>query len=403
MGNIANSINKNPNTVFIFGAGFSKDAGIPLLSEFIDRMLDYEFTGKANSKELTVEESKILEAAKKIIHTLDGYHGRVRFDSRNIEDILSMLVFDVLAKRGHGTRILNQFNQAIAKTIELACAIQHPGYEKNTSDHARGSENYAQFWRNLFMCCKSELPAIVTLNYDLVLERSLLYALQGRYNAEYGGPQMEYLNLDYNFPNIEPISFEIKNPIKDNNNYGRNGWGYRTFQSSRVSKSGLETQLEILKLHGSLNFPMSKNKSEDPYPIVELADRPLIVPPVFNKQTDKLLSPVWKRAMEVLRSAKRIVFVGYSMPKTDMYMQYFLKAALGPNKDLKDIIVFNPQLLENSTEAAELRKRYTSCFAEQLEKYINFSPPIATPHGSNGNLSHFLELLKKRPSFLIYN
>jgi hypothetical protein len=82
--------------VIIFGAGFSYDAGIPMLSNFIERMWEYSIRGKAGNHELEYFDKNILAEALEIRREMDGYHGRVAFDDRNIEDILSMLVFNLM-------------------------------------------------------------------------------------------------------------------------------------------------------------------------------------------------------------------------------------------------------------------------------------------------------------------
>jgi len=123
---------------------------------------------------------------------------------------------------------------------------------------------------------------------------------------------------------------------------------------------------------------------------------------------------VWKKALDILRQAKNIIIVGYSLPKTDIYMQYFLKSAVGPNSDLQKIIVFNPTLFEKyegplqlttfdgaSTVGREMKNRYLECFSQQFSDRIVFQP---TPVGGNldGKLAHFVNLLENRPQDLLF-
>ena len=77
------------DTVFILGAGFSYDAGIPLLIGFVDRMLDFAIKEKSSDQPLSPADIEIFKDAMKIRNELDGYHGRANFDDRNIEDLLS--------------------------------------------------------------------------------------------------------------------------------------------------------------------------------------------------------------------------------------------------------------------------------------------------------------------------
>jgi len=91
------------DNVIILGAGFSCEAGIPLLGGFVDRMLDYAIKKTCDGQPLDSSDIEIFESAIKIRNDLDRYHGRAEFDDRNIEDILSILSFDALdgSQEGH--------------------------------------------------------------------------------------------------------------------------------------------------------------------------------------------------------------------------------------------------------------------------------------------------------------
>ena len=142
-------------------------------------------------------------------------------------------------------------------------------------------------------------------------------------------------------------------------------------------------------------------------------ETPLILPPVFNKMNSREVYVVWKKALDVLRQAKNIIIVGYSLPKTDTYMQYFLKSAVGPNSDLQKIIVFNLTLFEeyegpvalttfdkSSTTAAEMKNRYLECFSKQFSDRIVFQP---TKQGfADGTLLHFSNFLAQQPKELLF-
>ncbi len=83
---------------------------------------------------------------------------------------------------------------------------------------------------------------------------------------------------------------------------------------------------------------------------------PYIIPPVSNKSSSGAGDKIWRTALIRLRECKNIVFVGYSLPITDMYMQYFLKAALGPNHDLNKVYIFDP-VLWRENESSQLMKQ----------------------------------------------
>jgi len=102
---------------------------------------------------------------------------------------------------------------------------------------------------------------------------------------------------------------------------------------------------------------------------------------VFNKINSEQIRPLWSEALDVLQHAKYVTIVGYSLPQTDIYMQYFLRSAFGPNSDLQQITVFDPVLFKDGDPAGEgMRRRYRECFAPQFWNYICFRP-----HFEGGN------------------
>ena len=97
--------------------------------------------------------------------------------------------------------------------------------------------------------------------------------------------------------------------------------------------------------------------------------------------------------MNALRNAKNIVFVGDSLPDTDIYMQYFLRAGIGPNVNLNKIIVFNPVLFKPGEQNDAMRTRFGNCFSPQLQNRIDFNPPLNSAFletGDVGKFKHFV-------------
>ena len=82
------------HNVILFGAGASADAGIPLLGSFVDKMWEYAVRGQTGNERISPQDMEILTAANKIRIELERYNSRASFDSRNLEDILSLLSFE---------------------------------------------------------------------------------------------------------------------------------------------------------------------------------------------------------------------------------------------------------------------------------------------------------------------
>lgn len=109
----------------------------------------------------------------------------------------------------------------------------------------------------------------------------------------------------------------------------------------------------LLKLHGSMNWRVRRGYVP-PYPLNAvvhvspwadeqvspsndyepfLESDPLIIPPVMLKNdlpAQPLFRAIWARARDELRRATRIVFIGYSMPVTDLAVRALFAESVSP-------------------------------------------------------------------------
>lgn len=150
--------------------------------------------------------------------------------------------------------------------------------------------------------------AIVTFNYDLVVEESFADASLWQPAKGYGVRV-----------------------------HGRTrGWCHnwlKSHQESEVESNG-ESSISLLKLHGSLNWRLYDANKQ-----IRLKDRPYVVrrnrnnkpgieniailPPGWKKEgiERQPYSAFWRLAGEKLQNAKTIVILGYSLPETDLLAQ----------------------------------------------------------------------------------
>lgn len=399
------------DTVIILGAGFSRNAGIPLLGDFVDRMWELSIRGRAENP-LEDSDKRIFAEAMRIREELDGYHGRAAFNDRNIEDLLSILSFNVIGGGNKDKNKLKTMSTAIARTIELTCTVRHPGINfKLASINESGPDIYRQFWSALFKAqfAGTTLPTIITFNYDLVLERSLLQVLNGTHFGASNPLPFKRVQVEYHYPFLPPTPYDVNyTPFST-----RDTWGNQRStltEGSRLVHPDASTNhpiqsIELLKLHGSLNFP---HKRIDALPVQNdqtlsrSLNDPYLLPPIFNKSSGNLTSTMWKTAIERIRSAKNIVIVGYSLPATDIYMQYFLKAGVGPNRDLNRIVVFDPVLFSDSQACEAMKKRYAGCFAPQFHERIDFEPSARSEKITPGTAQAFTHILSTDPGKLLF-
>jgi hypothetical protein len=379
------------DNVIILGAGASVDAGIPLLANFVEKMWEFAITGKHNGKDLSEEDIKIFNEAMKVKNELDGYHGRAAFNDRNIEDILSILSFNLIGGKKSDHEKQRWFIKAITRTIDLTCNVQHNGTLNKMQ--TEGKDLYRSFWRGLFnrfQNSPNSFPTIITFNYDLVLERSLFQSLIGtNYNQYKSRFPFAGLNLKYHYGLIKDLAFAVKyvrftTSLRD---FGEEDGMKLEAADNPVQNS---VNVELLKLHGSLNFPTHKDEDFSP---TQVSNDPYILPPIINKWVGKNEESIWSTGLQRLREAKNIIIIGYSLPQTDIFMQYFLRAGVGPNLNLNKVIVFNPALYRNNTENELMRERFGNCFSPQLRSRINFNPVDFSKPALNGSFEGFVERL----------
>jgi hypothetical protein len=175
----------------------------------------------------------------------------------------------------------------------------------------------------------------ITFNYDDVLDRAL---------TEVDLPKA---------PFWEPI-----------NGYGTIMGSSRAVTTPVYASGNLEAPTLLLKLHGSMNWRPRLGASR-PYASgaivhhsqwlmgdmepgeIELIERhlepePFIVAPTFRKSDlvqEPLLRLIWQRAYDKLTAANTVIFVGYSLPLTDLSAQFLFQEALGPIKRQRAYVV----------------------------------------------------------------
>jgi hypothetical protein len=360
------------DNVIILGAGFSFNAGIPLSSEFVEKMRDYALRGTCNGKELSASDKDIFSKAYILMRKLSNYHIGANFDDRNIEDILSILSFKITGGSRTDKKSFNIMIQAISRTIELSCQIKRDGNPDELS--TRENDFYKLFWKAIFRRFQntSIIPTIITFNYDLVLERGLF-----QYLISTG--DIQHTNRDSFFPYDGIIlRYHYMNDItyKVFDVEWRSGELGTTIKNCELTQLKKPLVIEVLKLHGSLNFPMNRlGEKTEIQPPTNVVEKPFIIPPISSKSISKDSEKIWKLAIQSLQGAKNIVIVGYSLPPTDIYVQYFLKTAIGSNLDLRKITVFNPDLFKPNEARNKMRERYSDCFSQQIiKRKINFEP-----------------------------
>jgi hypothetical protein len=345
--------NIQDRNVYILGAGFSKDAGAPLIHDFLDRAREL-FDDPDSS--LDAREREQFEQVFKFKREVAKAREKFRIDLDNIEQLFGLVEMSQrLGTEPPAPREATVY--LIAKTLQLALAstsrrprvrvgrVQgyagQASFEKYVTRDASGgdifeTDIYTHF--ALLLSGKyddqkklaSRSNTVITFNYDLVLDDAL-----GRVGSK---PGYELANASFDEP------------------------------------SGNDPEVPLLKLHGSTNWAvcecgqihvLGQKATSDPdlfrsRPCVncgKIGLRLLLVPPSWDKsEYSRVMQPVWKRAVEALKSATRICVIGYSMPEADAFFKFLLALGLAENDRLYKLIVVDwvpgtPSPQENTTEA----------------------------------------------------
>lgn len=276
-----------PNCVYVVGAGFSAGLGYPLTSDLLVRLWD----------KLDADLARRLQ---KLISFHHPEFDPARFTTfPNVEQLLTEMqvneqLFD--ASRSHvGTFTKNQL-QALQTDLLLRISSwfhelsQRAGFEQTPGDWLK------RFKEQVI----AEKAAIVSFNWDLILDKLLF--------GDDLGP------ASYGFTDPWPELPCLLKPHGSLNWFGRHP-GSRLKSDRRVAifdPRGAETVYAFRKFRA----PRSSAR----------VYTPLIVPPGYLKNFEKpIFEKLWRTCVELLSEAKRVVFLGYSMPSADYHVQFIMR------------------------------------------------------------------------------
>jgi NAD-dependent SIR2 family protein deacetylase len=354
--------------VYILGAGFSANAGAPLVNVFLDRARRLM---SRNSNQLNDAERKHFEAVFDYRQEMSRARDKVILDLDNIENLFGLVeISNRLQETLNETR--NSTIYMIAKTLQLEIGANPRDFPKFSIpanpreipniealglnlEPGNGDQNVKWYRIGMYdyfagLVCglfnpksfsESRKDTVITFNYDLVFERGLR-------NIGF--------DADYNL-NKEIVSDRRPTPTG----------GY----------------CDVLKLHGSTNWGvcaacnnrvvvLDEKVTVSPDDFRQMQCKcgksdfhPFLIPPSWDKSEYRsVIAPVWKKAIEELKAANRICIIGYSMPEMDGFFKYLLTMALAHNSQLEKLIVvdFNQHDGNVPPEEAPVRQRYLNLF-----------------------------------------
>jgi len=309
------------HNVYILGAGFSKGAGMPVIKDFLNEM-------RTSVNWLKQDERREYDATRKVLlfrKKAASAALRVDLDVENIEDL-----FSLAAASGEETPAQN-ISSAIAATIEY-CRSHRKAPLISVS--AENDYPVPAYW-------KKPLQEAAKTFYDVSIYD--LYA--GLLSGGLCEPQ-EYMKntvISFNYDTVlEDALSRIGVPI----DYGISP-DLVTFHDSWKSGQVIGNKpLKLLKIHGSVNWFQDEPELQNliiyrAYNDGYASGSVFLIPPTWRKDFSGPLGDVWSQAVQALREATRIVFLGFSFPDTDVHIKYLMAAGLQENISLRNIFCIN--------------------------------------------------------------
>lgn len=341
--------------LFILGAGASRAAGGPLMSDFLDcseKLIRLNTDGVIQAKEA-------FNDAFEALAELQAVHAKSYLDLDNIEVLFGAIeMAQMICKLGERDqkkiiKLRNSIITLIYKTLEYSIKfpirsqhidppLPYDSFIKALSEIKRKrQENYSDEHYFTFL----------TFNYDLALD----YAIQ------HEGMKVDYCLTGDNIIGEVPL-------LKL---HGSINWGVCEKCKKIVPFHIHEVRPNPINLFDSQVFyyALGSNLHHKSCCEKPLKGPPVLIPPTWNKTGyHAQLGNVWKRAADELSKAENIFVIGYSLPETDSFFRYLFALGSESPTRIKRFWVFNPD-----TEGG-VEKRFRDLIGRGLENRFQYHP-----------------------------
>ena len=433
-----NEQEKPDKTVYILGAGFSNPAGVPVMKNFIpnarlilERLRQYYHSDPGRNRSEGKNIEILMEVMSRLTEKINQYAYHVKIDPTNLEDVFCLLDIHDFADEDHQdkktllsliVRTLGEICQrnhssCPCKELSTRYSIQDDIYDQYSlcrhddddpcgmdiemkknpygQDLTVNSCIYKAFLYNIikrnrlinkenYVDHYENMDAVISLNYDLVLERAARYFFDQDQDSQTTNSHVPRLIISYG----KGITF-TPSPL-DIKTFNKKQIHPRFLDDPRFSdgiswlKDKNEVLLPLIKIHGSINW-YYRDEDMDSTKDLELSDpqitgnptsstarlnRVAIIPPTWIRQNNRksIFSNLIRQAIRHIQNAKRIVIIGYSMPNTDSYFKYVLAAALNDLSRKPKIEVW----VKDQKDANDMKKSLYSIFNDKIKPEVKY-------------------------------
>jgi NAD-dependent SIR2 family protein deacetylase len=351
--------------VFILGAGASKEAGAPLMAEFLDVARDLLTSGKV--EELHDKESfqQVFEA----IRQFRTIHYKSYIDLDNIEAVFGAFEMARLLKGSVNysaedvENIIKSIKTLISKTIELTMKYPLKGARILASNTYA---SFAELVEKLGSESSKYASSVLTFNYDLGLDVAFY---------------CHRVKVDYALPADDDRGTFKLLKLHGSLNWGKcstEGCGSivpwhlnQFFEKYRYDAWSGEVRTVVLDVASKLVNHKHKNCN------TILNPEPVLVPPTWNKtEYHGALREVWAQAGKELSEAENIIVIGYSHPVSDSFFRYLFALGSVGEANIKRFWVFDP------AEGNEVENRFKELIGTGIDKRFRmFKKPFSEAIG----------------------
>lgn len=342
-------------TVFIFGAGAARQAGAPLMSDFIDKAEELYRGGQPGVREATDEFIDVFKA----ISDLRAIHQKAYLNLDNFEILFGAIemanLTGKLASRSRESiaELRKSIITLIVKTLEYS--ILFPVINGKITP----PPPYGDFARMLVDVNKEKMRqtgnrpklSFLTFNYDLALDYTLHY-MEG------------WGHFDYCLS--EEADTE-KYPLLKL--HGSINWGVCPECNKIISFDfdDLHYRQNYLDNVPSIQFKLGTDITQKQHHGRPLNHPPVLVPPTWNKTGyHEELAHVWSKASRELEEAENIFVIGYSLPETDSFFRYLYALGSESETRIKRFWVFNPD------PDGTVKSRFDALIGQGIENRYKF-------------------------------
>lgn len=380
-----------PLDVYVLGAGASRVHGAPLTDEILPYALTIpHYRNDGRMRDIRKFLLEVFNFDAPTVRTSKSWK-----HTPGLVDILSMTDMAIDRKENLSRKFDAENLRAVRRALEFAIFVA-----LETSLGPSGKPKSAATKR-LVSSLQPNSCAIISFNYDIVVDVSLARHCAG----EKGLPRVSYEEMSMGG------TFDALHERLD---YG--------VEFANLSPSRNPESFQLLKLHGSLNWLHNTVTGEIFYgglakaagilyqragderigDLYGLFDRratggqgstvtairdfhPILVTPTQLKDLrNPHLARIWQKAERILRSARTITFIGYSLPGDDLHVKYLFKRAIETRtsgmKPLRIAVVD-----KGDQETSQVKRNYERFFGKRLVTYFgdgfdawldkHFSPP----------------------------